>query len=154
MTFTINEWLAKMEERKLAFIAARERECLQLALDLQALVQLRIQTSGTNSQGAAFVGYSPGWEKNRQRRGRQVNYFDFTDTGSAWRSITPRVILNTPDTTVVETKARDQLNQTKLNAPRTAPRSRPRGNILVPDATEIADINAANGQRIIKYFAT
>ena len=130
----------------------RPKEVLIIASELKAQVQYRIQSTGTDFTGAAFIGYSPAYAKTRKERGRQTAHFDFTVTGQAWNNIRPVVIANTETSTTVETGAQDAGNRAKLYGAFTQPKADPRGKILQPSRSEIGLAGEANQRRIAKYL--
>lgn len=130
----------------------RPKEVVIIASELKAQVQFRIQSTGTDFTGAAFIGYSPAYAGKRKERGRQVGHFDFTFTGQAWNNIRPVVIANTETSTTVETGAQDAGNRAKLYGALTQPKADPRGKILQPSRSEIGLAGEANQRRIAKYL--
>lgn len=149
---TPQEFNRQIDDRLQMLRANRPREVLTIAQELKTAVQLRIQTRGEDFTGAAFVGYSRSWAKNRQSRGRQTNYVDFTDTGRLWANIQPAILSNTKDQTIVEVTARNRQDQDKLRGAKSLPKSKPRGNILIPNAKEIGSASEANRRRLLKYL--
>jgi len=148
----LREWAATKRANLQLMADNRQRDGLTLALDLLGLIQLRIQTQGRNSAGAAFVPYSPAYAAKRKSRGRQTSIVDFTDTGAMWRNTTGRVIDHGLLSTTIEIGAQDSLSREKLAAPLTVPKGRPRGFLLRPSADEVQIVQDANLQRVIKYI--
>lgn len=136
----LRDGLTELEEQ-------RQTEVLRIALDATALLKLRIQTSGINADGNAFAGYTPDYAKQRQKKGAQTGYFDFTVTGRAMANIQPRVELNEEGKTVVVIGARDQGNIDKIRG-----QFKKRGNILRLSTDEIRLISDANQERVSKLF--
>ena len=130
----------------------RPKEVVIIAAELKAQVQFRIQSTGTDFTGAAFVGYSPAYAKTRKERGRQTAKVDFTVTGQLWNNIHPVAIENTETSTTVEVGAQDAGNRQKLFGALTQPKADPRGKILQPSRSEIALAGEANQRRIAKYL--
>lgn len=130
----------------------RPKEVLIIASELKTQVQFRIQSKGTDFTGAAFIGYSPAYEKTRKSRGRQTGHVDFTFTGQLWNNIRPVVIANTETTTTVETGAQDAGNRAKLYGALKQPFGNPRGKVVQPNKAEIALAGEANKIRIAKYL--
>lgn len=149
---TLRGFIDRLIGAKDALIRNREDDVLRLALDMQALVQLRIQTTGENAQGRAFTPYSPGYAKNRRDNGYQAGYVDFTRTGEMWRSVGPKIISSNVFGCKAEIRARDSANQQKLDAALRKPAAAPRGNILQPSAEEIDALKQANNGRLLKYI--
>lgn len=149
---TPQEFENNIDERIRLLRVNRPRETFIIAQELKTAVQYRIQTTGRNFSGMAFVGYSPRRESERQAKGRQVQFVDFTDTGRLWANIRPEVTENTKDKTIIEITARDSENQKKLRNATRQPRRSPRGNILIPSRSEIDLANKANQLRLQKYL--
>lgn len=132
--------------------ANAERECLIIANDLLALTRLRVNTQGLDSDGGQFASYSPQWARDRQRRGRQVAFVSFSDTGALWGAVAAKVEASSPGSVTVVITARDALSQDKLAGALVEPKRKPRGNILVPTDDEIDLAAEANRQRVAAYI--
>lgn len=144
----INDFIRQFENARAEIKANRKDEALRIALDLKALIQLRIQTKGENSQGAKFKPYTKGYAKyGRENKGYQSSYFDFTRTGRAFSNILPEVIKDNETTTEVSIGGRSQLTRAKLGG-----QVQYRGNILLPNKSELDMVKQANIDRIKKYF--
>jgi len=130
----------------------RPQEVLTIAQELKTAVQLRIQTTGTNASGQAFIGYSPAYKQVRAERGRRTDKVDFTFTGAMWNNIRAVVTENGEDFTVVVTGAQSADNKAKLYGALRQPAAKPRGKILLPDKSEIALAAEANKRRQMKYL--
>jgi hypothetical protein len=131
------EFFIRDREYRIAQVKAERRQnCLGAALNLKAVMQLRIQRSGLNSDGVPFTGYSDQYAKKREAEGYQNKKVDFTVTGRMWASITAFVVRDLEGTTEIVIKAGNDTEQTKLNAPLTRPIKAPRGNILKPTKKE------------------
>ena len=148
----LDDYIERIKQARERLIANRQSESLQIAQDILALVQYRVQQSGTNYLNASFAPYSPQRAQQRQQRGRQTRYVDFTDTGELWRSIAPRITNNSESATEVTIDARDTRNKEKLDKALVQPRTNPRGNILMLSSDDIDDLTAAHGARITKYL--
>ena len=147
-----NEFIRLTKDQLRQLEQNRPAECLRIALDLLALVRLRIQTTGTDYTGKRFAPYDPSYAVyGRQARGYQSNFVDFTRTGQLWASIRPEIIEATPERVVVEIKSRTSDKQQILDSQAGRPRRDPRGNILIPSEGERAQLNAWNTARIAKY---
>lgn len=129
---------------KLSVIEARQKTALITALDLIALVKLRIQTEGRDANNQSFVPYTLPYAKDRQNFGAQTGFVDFTRTGRMWASIRPEIIEDTIEKTVVEIKSRTAEGQAKLNG-----QFKKRGNILLPTNEEIEIILGKHLDEII-----
>lgn len=89
---------------------------LSLGNDAKALIQQRVQENGKDSKGGSTPKYSPGYEKYRQRRGRQVGFMDLTLSGEMWRSIGVTEKKQDGKNSIITVAGRDQLTQTKIDA--------------------------------------
>jgi len=145
---TARQWVQDRIEAMRRLRENRPAETLRIAFDLNAAVQLRIQTRGQNFQERSFPPYTPGYAKRRAKAGFQVGYVDFTRTGRLWASVQPQLVQDTAEKTVVVTTARTPRDQDKLRGAR-----RKRGNILQPSQKELDLANAANEERLLKYFS-
>lgn len=135
MAFTITENITnkiRNYKRQRAQIALRN------ALNLKAIVQHRIQTTGQDSEGQQYEDYTPSYKATRQRKGRQIAYFDWTDTGQGWASIFPQLQTTSPQRVIIEIKPRDAENQKKLNGA-----FKKRGNLLLPSKQEVTTVERA-----------
>ena len=144
---TSEEFIARTRQQLAMLNANRPAETLKLALDLKALVQLRIQTSGRSASGSRFAPYTPAYSLTRKNKGRQAGYVDFTDTGRMWNSIRPQVINSDETTTTIMVRASNGGDQAKLDG-----QARKRGNILTPSQDEINIAIQANNERVRKYL--
>jgi hypothetical protein len=149
----LNDYIERIKQARERLISNRQSESLQIAQDILALVQYRVQSTGTNYLSASFAPYSQQRTQQRQQRGRQTRYVDFTDTGELWRSIAPRISANSESATEVTIDARDTRNKEKLDKALIQPRQNPRGNILMLSSDDIDDLTAAHGARIAKYLS-
>lgn len=145
---TIQDLPGKLRTVRDSLIEDRPREALIIALDLNALVKIRIQRSGENAEGRPFSPYSQLYAKRRQNKGLQTNYVDFTDTGRMWANIRPQIVGNTLATTVIDTKAGNAGDQAKLDG-----QFKKRGNILIPNDKEQKTAEDANTARIARKLA-
>jgi len=127
--------------------ANRDRDALNIALEVKALVQLRIQTTGQNFEEVLFSPYTNQYAKNRNRAGYQTDYVDFTRSGNLWANVRPEVVESTEVKSVVEITARDDGNQVKLQGA-----VKKRGNILLVSQSEADLIAQLNAQRVQRYF--
>lgn len=144
---TVDEYVIQMKERLAQMAANRADDAKQMAFDLKAAIQLRIQTEGVNYEEVKFSPYSPQHTKTRQDKGYQTEYVDFTMTGELWNDIQPRVTAETETSTTVTITANRSLNQNKLRG-----FVNKRGNILLPTEREIQLLNILNQRRINKYI--
>jgi len=128
---------------KADLINNREADLLRIAFDMSALIKLRIQTSGQNFKNEPFVPYTPFTKRDRTKKGYQVGYVDFTQTGQLWASVGPRAISNDETTAVVVIESKNQRGKDILT--KAEPK---RGNILLPSAEEINFAQTANAARV------
>lgn len=147
MTQSIRALLDKIADAKKQLEANREAEALRIAFDQVALLKLRIQQTGTDSTGSAFVPYTPGYEKQRKKAGFQTEYVDLTRSGSLFASIRPVVTSSNIFSATVEIGP-----QSTSEAQKLAGLEKKRPGILQPSEEELAVVRAANRERILKYF--
>lgn len=139
--------IEKIRAIKAALSSNREADLLRIAFDLSALIKLRIQTSGQNFKNEPFVPYTPFTKRDRTKKGYQVGYVDFTQTGQLWASIGPRIVGATDTAATVSIESRNQRGKEILD--KAEPK---RGNILLPSLEELQIAREANTQRILKYI--
>lgn len=126
----------------------REQELKIIGSDLAALIKLRIQGSGRNYLNQPFSPYSPGYSAQRQKKGRQIGYVDYTDTGRMWASVYPDVDGNGAKYTVV-ISAHGVDNIRKVQNAETK-----RGDLILRPSKDELDLAAkANEARVRKYLA-
>lgn len=65
------------EAMKQAVIAAEEST---------AVIQRRIQSTGTSSTGDPFIDYTPQYKKRKIKQGRYRGVVDYTNTGRMWNN--------------------------------------------------------------------
>lgn len=146
------EWGNEIKKRVEKMNANRAKDALVIANDLNALVWLRIQTTGKAYTGASFSPYSPKYKEVRRKAGAQTSYVDFTVTGELSRNTRPEVIASDNNSVTIEITARDRRNQDKLRGATVQPKGAPRGNILIPNEREIGIVQRANLDRVLKYL--
>ena len=139
--------LQQIRQIKQRLTSDREAESLRISLDLLALMKLRIQTEGKNSDEVAFLPYTPAYAKERKSAGYQVGYVDFTRTGRLWANVKPRVESSSVYSATVVIEGGEQRSKDII-----AGAARKRGNILQPSRAEIELVRKANRQRILKAF--
>lgn len=149
---TAREYIESLRARIAALQANRARDALRIATDLNALVRLRINTSGRDSMNRPFTPYSPGYAQQRQQKGRQASFVDFNFTGRLQAATRSYVEKEDKNAVVIITTAKGRDNQAKLRGAMTQPKGRPRGNILLASQQEIAQAQQANLQRVMKYL--
>lgn len=149
---TAREYVAAQNAKLREMVASRARETLAITFDLYQQGRFRINTRGQDYTGQQFYPYSPGWAKDRKKRGRQVAFVDFNDSGRLEASVRPKVLSATPVSNVIELSASGADNNAKLLGALNTPKAKPRGNILIPSAQEIANAADANRRRIEKYL--
>lgn len=127
----------------------RERIALRIASDVKAQVQLRIQTSGIDSQGQSFAGYVPSYKRQRERKGFQPFYFDMTRSGTYWNDVKTRITNVTPDeiTVVIGPQRQENINKALGQVEK-------RGNILQPSREELETAFDAWVESIVNRLQT
>lgn len=148
----LREWGERLRGAVAQMDANRQREGLIIANDLNAMVWLRIQTTGKAYTGATFSPYSDAYKKVRRKAGAQTSYVDFTVTGQLARNVRPEVVASDNNSVTIEVTARDSANQMKLRGATVQPKGSPRGNILIPNEREIGIAQQANRDRVLKYI--
>lgn len=124
----------------------REAELKTIGSDLAALIKLRIQGSGENYQGAKFSPYTSGYATQRQKKGFQIGYVDFTRSGRLWASVYPDVDGNGAKyTIVISAHGADNIQKVEGAVKK-------RGNILRPSQDELNLAEQANAARVRKYL--
>lgn len=124
--------IERISALKARILSTQGQRALVVAFDLSALIKLRIQTSGENSQNAPFAPYTPFTVRDRKKKGYQVGYVDFTQTGQLWASVGPRLVSDGNGLAVVVIESRNQRGKDILTAAQPK-----RGNILLPSQDEI-----------------
>ena len=137
---------AKIRQNLADLRANRERELQIIGADLSTLIKLRIQGSGENYLNTKFSPYTPGYAKQRTKKGFQTSYVDFTRTGRLWASVYPDTDENATGVTIVIT-AHGQDNIDKVKGA-----EKKRGNILRPSREELDLAEQANNARVRKYL--
>jgi len=139
--------LERIRQIKADITANREADALRIGLDLTALIKLRIQTSGRDADGTAFVPYTPFTRRDRASKGYQIGFVDFTQTGRLWANIAPRIESSNVFSATVVIEGSSQYSQDIIE--KSSPK---RGNIVRASKEEIELARAANRSRIEKYF--
>lgn len=143
---TAAQTAAKIRQNLADLRANRERELQVIGADLTVQVKLRVQGSGENYLNTKFSPYTPGYAVQRQKKGFQSSYVDFTRTGRLWASVYPDVQGNSAVMTVV-ISAHGQDNIDKVEGA-----VKKRGNILRPSQEEFDLAEQANNARVQKYL--
>ena len=128
-------------------IANRETDALRIAFDLLSLIKLRIQTSGENAQNQKFAPYTPFTKRDRAKKGYQIGFVDYTQTGVFWAGIRPRIESATIVKAVVIIGPTDAYGSEVLVSAQTK-----RGNLLLASKEEIKVIEAVNLERVKNYL--
>lgn len=110
----------------------RENIALRIAKDLKAQVQLRVQTSGLNSEGRPFEPYVPRYKAQRKKKGFQPFYFDMTRSGEYWADVKEEVVNSNPNEVTIQIGPTRQNNINKALG-----QVKKRGNILIPSDEEL-----------------
>lgn len=122
----------RIESVKAKILSTQGQRVLTIAFDLSALIKLRIQTSGENSQGSPLTAYTPFTVRSRKAKGYQVGYVDYTQTGQLWASVGPRMITEGNGISTVVIESRNQRGKDILT--KAEPK---RGSLLLASADEI-----------------
>jgi len=89
---TFRDLLNAIKQAKADLIANRENDALKIAFDQVALTKLRIQSSGENAYGQKFPDYVPGYKRDRQKKGYQVEFVDLFQTQEAAQEAKDRLL--------------------------------------------------------------
>jgi len=143
---TAAQTAAKIRQNLADLRANRERELLMLANDTVVQIKYRIQGSGENYLNTKFSPYTPGYAKQRAKKGFPTDKVDFTRSGRLWTSVYPDVEGNSAVMTVV-ISAHGQDNIDKVEGA-----VKKRGNILRPSQEELDLAEQANNARVLKYL--
>jgi hypothetical protein len=144
---TIKQLIERIRQAKKEIIANREADTLRICLDQAALIKLRLQQQGIDSEGAAWPDYTARYKKERQNAGYQVAFVDFTRSGQFLQSFQPVVIKSDLFTCVVEIRPNSQEMKTRL---RGLEGKRP--GIFQPSDEEIELVREANRKRLFRYL--
>lgn len=127
--------------------ANREARAMRIGFDLAALIKLRIQTKGQNSDEQQFAPYVPAYAKERKRSGYQVAIVDFTRTGRLWANVQPSVESVTATSVTVVIGGMSDYSKDIIKGAK-----RKRGNITQPTKGEIELARQANIEAVRKEF--
>lgn len=139
--------IARIRQVKHNLEANREAEATRIVLDQIALTKLRVQTKGESYTGAAFAPYVPAYKKERQSKGYQVGYVDFTRTGRMWAAVRPVTVRVSVFSATIAIEGADQRARDIIAGARPK-----RGNIVQPSKAEIELSRLANRERIRRAF--
>jgi len=139
--------IESIRKAKADIIANRETDALRIGFDLLALVKLRIQTSGENSQNQKFAPYTPFTKRDRASKGYQIGFVDYTQTGRFWANIRPRIESSSIVEAVVIIGPTDAYGREVLTS--AEPK---RGNLLLASNDEIELVKQVNIERVKKYL--
>ena len=124
--------IQRIRQIKADLLRTQSQRVLTIAFDLSALIKLRIQTTGQNSQGAQLPFYTPFTVKDRKAKGYKVGFVDYTQTGQLWASVGPRVLSESGGVATVVIESRNQRGKEILD--KAVPK---RGNLLLASADEV-----------------
>lgn len=139
--------IARIRQVKHNLESNRESEATRIVLDQIALTKLRVQTKGESYTGAAFSPYVPAYKKERQSKGYQVGYVDFTRTGRMWAAVRPVTVSVSVFSATIAIEGADQRARDIIAGARPK-----RGNIVQPSRAEIELSRQANRERIRRAF--
>jgi hypothetical protein len=143
---TAAQTAAKIRQNLADLRANRERELQIIGADLSTLIKLRIQGSGENYLNTKFSPYTPGYARQRAKKGFPTDKVDFTRTGRMFASVYPDTDKN-PSGVVVVITAHGRDNLDKVEGAQ-----KKRGNILRPSQEELDLAEQANNERVLKYI--
>lgn len=124
--------IAIIRQIKSDLLRTQAQRMLSIAFDVSALIKLRIQTRGENSQNQKLPYYTPFTVKSRKAQGYQVGYVDYTQTGQLWASVAPRLLSDGGGRCSVVIESRNQRGKDIFD--KAVPK---RGNLLVASAEEL-----------------
>lgn len=124
--------IQQIRQLKSDLLRTQAQRVLAIAFDVSALIKLRIQTTGENSQNQKLPYYTPFTVKSRKAKGYQVGYVDYTQTGQLWASVGPRLISDGGGLCKVVIESRNQRGKDILT--KAEPK---RGNLLLASDEEL-----------------
>lgn len=139
----VAEWRAKLSNLR----NNRQKDAIEIANNLAALIKLRIQSEGKDFLGQPFAPYTNSYENFRQSEGYQIDYVDFTVTGRLMANVQPRVTEEGEGSIKIVIGATDQENRNKLLGA-----VKKRGNILQPSASELREVRNLNRSRLQRWL--
>jgi hypothetical protein len=144
---TIAGLLQKIRDIKQTIADNRAADALRISADLTALVKLRIQREGKNSENAVCAPYVPAYKKERAKAGFQTEIVDFTRSGRMFAAVRPVLRESGVFSATVAIEGTDDRSRTII-----AGAERKRGNILEPTPEEVNLAREANKDRIKTYL--
>jgi len=124
--------IQQIRQLKSDLLRTQAQRVLAIAFDVSALIKLRIQTRGENSQNEKLPYYTPFTVRSRKAQGYQVGFVDYTQTGQLWASVGPRVISEGSGKVSVVIESRNQRGKDILI--KAVPK---RGNLLLASEEEL-----------------
>lgn len=124
--------IQQIRQLKSDLLRTQAQRVLAIAFDVSALIKLRIQTRGENSQNEKLPYYTPFTVRSRKAQGYQVGYVDYTQTGQLWASVGPRLISEGDGKISVVIESRNQRGKDILI--KAVPK---RGNLLLASEEEL-----------------
>lgn len=124
--------IQRIQQLKSDLLRTQAQRVLAIAFDVSALIKLRIQTRGENSQNEKLPYYTPFTVRSRKAQGYQVGFVDYTQTGQLWASVGPRVISEGGGKVSVVIESRNQRGKDILD--KAVPK---RGNLLLASDEEL-----------------
>lgn len=124
--------IQQIRQLKSDLLRTQSQRVLAIAFDVSALIKLRIQTRGENSQNQSFPYYTPFTVRTRKAKGYQVGYVDYTQTGQLWASVGPRLVSEGDGKVSVVIESRNQRGKGILD--KAVPK---RGNLLLASEEEL-----------------
>lgn len=139
--------LNRIREIRANLNANREARAMRIGFDLAALIKLRIQTKGQDSDEQQFAPYVPAYAKERKASGYQIAIVDFTRTGRLWANVQPQVESVTATSVTVIIGGMSDYSKDIIKGAK-----RKRGNITQPTKGEIELARQANIEAVRKEF--
>ena len=124
--------IQQIRQLKSDLLRTQAQRVLAIAFDVSALIKLRIQTRGENSQNEKLPYYTPFTVRSRKAQGYQVGFVDYTQTGQLWASVGPRLISEGDGKVSAVIESRNQRGKGILD--KAVPK---RGNLLLASEEEL-----------------
>lgn len=139
--------IQRIQQMKSDLLRTQAQRLLVVAFDVSALIKLRIQTTGENSQNQPLPYYTPFTVRTRKAKGYQVGFVDYTQTGQLWASVGPRLVSDGGGLCKVVIESRNQRGKDILT--KAEPK---RGNLLLASDEELKIAQEAYTRSIEKVL--
>lgn len=140
-------FISNLKKIKEKLIETRPAQAVRIGSEVSKDIRKRIQSSGEDSTGGLFEGYTPEYSKRKSKKGLNIDYFDFTDTGTSWNNIGAQLISDGDGKAEVSITSDDPETQKKLSG-----QLKKRGNILKMNQAERKKLSDLNRNRILNFF--